>query len=204
MVGEPGETDGGLFGRGHHPISDEVLDVLTESQRLGFLGERSVIEAAEHSRGFVRGLSGVSGVVVDIGSGGGLPGLVLGHDRPDLQLLLVDRRAKRTDFLRRMVRRLGWTDRMTVQEADVQHLITQRPGAFDGVVARGFGPPEETLSMAAELVGPSGRIVISEPPAGDRWETTFLERLGLDRIDDRSDSVSVFERRGPSNVSRET
>lgn len=196
--------DGGLPDRGYQPISEEVLEVLTESQRLGFLGERSILEAAEHSRGFVRGLSGVSGVVVDIGAGGGLPGFVLGHDRPDLQLLLVDRRAKRTDFLRRMVRRLGWVDHMTVQEADVLHLITERPGAFDGVVARGFGPPEETLSLAAELMGPSGRIVISEPPAGDRWESTFLERLGLTRIDDRSDSVAVFESLRAPDVSRET
>ena len=48
-----------------------------------------------------------SGTVVDLGSGGGVPGLVIARARPDLRLVLVDRRAARTDHLPRLVRRLG-------------------------------------------------------------------------------------------------
>lgn len=186
------------------PIAEAVLDVLTESQILGFLGERSVAEAAEHSRGFVRALSGSSGRVIDIGAGGGLPGLVIAHDRPDLELVLVDRRSKRTDFLRRVVRRLGWNDRVAVQEADVEQVILREAGGFDSVVARGFGPPSETIRLASRLVRGGGRIVISEPPTGDRWEPELLEALGLIRLDDHTDSVSVFQPTDGSNASRET
>ena len=39
--------------------------------------------------------------VLDIGSGGGLPGLVIAHDRPDVHVTLIDRREKRTDLLQR-------------------------------------------------------------------------------------------------------
>ena len=46
--------------------------------------------------------------LVDLGSGGGLPGLVLADAYPERAITLVDRREKRTDFLRRAVRRLGW------------------------------------------------------------------------------------------------
>ena len=84
-------------------MSDEVLDVLAESQRLGFLGGRPIDEVVEHARSFVDALDGVTGTVIDIGAGGGVPGLVVAHDRPDLRLTMVDRRAKRTDFLQRMV-----------------------------------------------------------------------------------------------------
>ena len=44
--------------------------------------------------------------MLDIGSGGGLPGLVIAHDRPDVHVTLIDRREKRTDLLQRQVTRL--------------------------------------------------------------------------------------------------
>ena len=98
--------------------------------------------------------------MVDLGAGGGVPGLVIAHDRPDLRLTLVDRRSKRTDFLRRVVRRLRWSTRVDVVTADVEAVIGRRgPAAFDAAVARGFGPPDTTLRFATQLVRAGGRIV---------------------------------------------
>ncbi|MFK8022888.1 MAG: RsmG family class I SAM-dependent methyltransferase [Ilumatobacter sp.] len=173
------------------PFDPALLDVLTESQRLGFLGDRAVVDAAAHSRRFAGALEDVSGRVIDIGAGGGLPGLVVAHDRPDLELLLVDRRAKRTDFLQRSIRRLGWSDRIRVEAADVRQLI-QRGITGDAVIARGFGPPMETVGFAHQLTVPNGRIVISEPPASDRWDDTELGRMGIVRMNHDDDGVVVF------------
>ena len=170
----------------------DVRAVLDESQRLGFLGDRQISEVIEHARGFVTALDGVEGTVADLGSGGGVPGLVIAHDRPDLRLLLVDRRAKRTDFLDRMVRRLRWGDRVQVICADVEDLIGASR-SIDAAVARGFGPPEMTLSMASRLVRTGGRIVISEPPEGERWAPELTSELGVRRLDDDSGTVSIFE-----------
>lgn len=117
--------------------------------------------------------------MLDLGSGGGIPGLVVAHDLPDLHVTLLDRRAKRTDFLERVVRRLGWGDRVSVICADVESFLPTDP--FDAVVARGFGPPEFTLSAAARLVRPGGPMVISEPPGADRWDEDLLIRLGVRR-----------------------
>ena len=106
--------------------------------------------------------------MIDLGSGGGVPGLVIAHDRPDLHVTLLDRRTKRTDFLERSVRRLGWTERVSVV-APMSHRSTPTP-SFDAAVARGFGPPAETLTVAARLRDePVAHVVISEPPTGDRW-----------------------------------
>ncbi len=173
-------------------FDESVHRVLEEAQRLGFLGERDIDEVIDHARSFVDALDGVEGTVADIGSGGGVPGFVIAHDRPDLRMVLVDRRAKRTDFLDRMVRRLRWSDRVSVICSDVEEVIGA-DHAINAVVARGFGPPSVTLSMASRLVRPRGRIVISEPPEGERWPEEMLAELGVRRIDDGMGSVSIFE-----------
>ena len=160
----------------------DLMSVLTESQRLGFLGTRPIPEVIAHAQGFVAAVPQLARTVVDLGSGGGVPGLVIARDRPDLHVTLLDRRTKRTDFLERMVRRLGWHDRVTVVAADAARFADEHPRGFDVVVARGFGPPDVTLGYGAALVVPGGRIVISEPPTGDRWDPAGLDANHLVRV----------------------
>jgi 16S rRNA (guanine527-N7)-methyltransferase len=160
----------------------ELVAVLEDAQRLGFLGARPVSEVIEHARGFVRALRarGTVGSVLDLGSGGGVPGLVIAHDLPSTHVTLLDRRAKRTDALERVVRRLGWQQRVAVVCQDVDTFQPDTP--FDAVVARGFGPPEFTLSAAARFVRPGQVIVISDPPGVSRWDDQLLQHLGLHRL----------------------
>lgn len=147
------------------------MEALESSQRLGMLGERPVHEAVEHAGAFVAALVDVHGVVVDLGSGGGVPGLVVAVARPDLRVVLVDRRATRTDHLARLVRRLDLEAQVMVRRAEAMTLTL--PFVADAVVARSFGPPEVTARAAARLLGPGGLLVVSEPPdAEDRWTAT--------------------------------
>jgi 16S rRNA (guanine527-N7)-methyltransferase len=165
--------------------NDEVERTLHEalgtSQRLGFLGDRPIDEVIEHARAFVAALSDTTGAVIDLGAGGGVPGLVIALDRPDLQITLLDRRTKRTDFLSRTVRRLRLDDRVQVIAADTEDALRAGTGPFDGVVARGFGPPEITLRTARAFVATDGVIVISEPPVGDRWDPELPADVGVRR-----------------------
>jgi 16S rRNA (guanine527-N7)-methyltransferase len=188
---------------------DALREALTASQRSGFLGDRAIGDVIEHARAFVRALGDVdvdvavsaatatsgapSPSVLDLGAGGGVPGLVIANDRPDIRVTLLDRRAKRTDFLVRAVSRLGWTDRVTVVCTDVDEFAPPQP--FDAVVARGFGPPERTLIVGTRLIRAGGRVLISEPPDADRWPITLLEQVGVDRLSDSGDPVAVFRRR---------
>ncbi|HSM64924.1 MAG TPA: RsmG family class I SAM-dependent methyltransferase [Ilumatobacteraceae bacterium] len=179
------------------PVSNDgaLAGALTESQRLGFLGARPIAEVIDHARSFVVALDPLMAGdrVLDLGSGGGVPGLVIAHDRPDLRLVLVDRRTKRTDFLLRIVRRLGWDDHVEVLAEDASELAAQAPASFDAVVARGFGPPESTLTLATRLVRPGGWVVISEPPRGDRWAPELMASLGVERTA-ADGTVAVFRR----------
>jgi 16S rRNA (guanine527-N7)-methyltransferase len=184
------------------------LDALRTAQRFGLLGARPVEDVVEHAREFVRALAGIGAVstdapgsstgswaglptVVDLGSGGGIPGLVVAADRPDLSVTLVDRRQKCTDFLERAVAALEFRDRVTVRCCEAGTLIVAGE-QFDAVTARGFGPPSPTLRLAAKLVCPGGRIVISEPPEGSRWSSEPLDQLGL--AHHREGAVAVFTR----------
>jgi 16S rRNA (guanine527-N7)-methyltransferase len=163
-------------------VEKDLHEALGESQRLGFLGDRPIPDVVEHARHFVTALAGVTGSVLDLGSGGGVPGLVVAVDRPDLMVTLLDRRSKRTDFLSRIVRRMRLGDRVEVVSADLGDAIRDGLGQFDAVIARGFGPPTSTLHAACRCLAPGGLVVISEPPSGDRWDPTLLDELHVERV----------------------
>lgn len=173
-----------------------LLDALRSSQRLGMLGAGLVENVVDHSAAFVDALAATTGTVVDLGTGGGVPGLVIAWMRPDLRLLLVDRRARRTDHLRRLVARLELGHRVEVITADIAALGPAWSSRVEAVVARGFGPPVSTLRSALPLIVPTGIVVVSEPPEEslDRWPDTILAELGVERrISDPR--VAVFARR---------
>lgn len=174
----------------------ELVAALRDSQRLGMLGQRPVADAIAHAGAFVDALASVRGTVIDLGSGGGVPGLVIARRRPDLRLILVDRRARRTDHLRRLVGRLDLAARVEVLTIDATELGSLRPRTADAVVGRGFGPPETTLRIAAPLLRDGGLLVISEPPTSrpDRWPGPVLAALGLAAVPHPDRRVAVFRR----------
>ena len=118
---------------------------------------------------------------VDLGSGGGLPGLVVAARCPLLQVTLVERRARRADLLRRAVRALDLEQRVVVLDTDVAVVARQQPHAFDVVTARSFAAPAITARWASALLRPGGVLIVSEPPQDDteRWPTALLEGLSL-------------------------
>lgn len=160
-----------------------LVEVLERAQTEGALGTRAIPEVISHARAFVAALPPGVKNVVDLGSGAGIPGLVIALDRPEVQITLVDRRAKRVDALRRAVTALEWVARVTVLEADAHQLALDPAWARSCAVAvaRGFGPPKETLQAAASLVHPGGWVIISEPPddVPSRWDPQWLTDTGV-------------------------
>ena len=145
---------------------------------MGTLGDRPIPEVIDHARQFVAALETVTGRVMDIGTGAGVPGLIIADERPDLELVLVDRRTTRMDALRLGVAALGWSDRVEVITADIDDLgkSPEHCGQYDAVVCRGFGPPESTAPLARTLLKNGGSLIVSEPPSRDpsRWSETLL------------------------------
>lgn len=172
-----------------------LLRVLGEAQRIGTLGAAPCGEVIRHSAWFADALPTEVKRVIDLGSGAGVPGLIVAIIRPLLQITLVDRRAKCVDALHRAVSTLDLTGRVSVCRADVEHLsrLVGWQRNFDAAVSRGFGPPLKTLTWSTLFVRPGGVVVISEPPdeTPDRWGGIDLEDMGL-RGPQRLGPVAVF------------
>jgi 16S rRNA (guanine527-N7)-methyltransferase len=158
---------------------------LETARRLGFFGPRPVAEQIDHATAFAEVLE-VHGAgpapFLDLGSGGGLPGLVLASRWTDVTGTLLDASARRTAFLRQAVSTLGFADRITVAEGRAELLgrdATLR-SSFGLVVSRSFASPAVTAEVGGAFVGPGGILAVSEPADGvDRWPTEKLAELGF-------------------------
>ncbi|MHB8328638.1 MAG: RsmG family class I SAM-dependent methyltransferase [Acidimicrobiales bacterium] len=106
------------------------------------------------------------GSFLDLGSGGGLPGLVLAHHWAQCASVLLDSNERRVDALRQCVRQCGWEERVRVvhARAEVAARDPELRGALDVVVARSFGPPAVAAECAAPFLRVGGLLVVSEPP----------------------------------------
>ncbi len=160
--------------------SRTVADVLRTAQRLGTLGNRPIDEVIAHAMQFVDALDSGAREVIDLGTGAGVPGLVIAEARPDLNLTLVDRRQTRMDALQMAVAGLGWTSRVQVLTAEVATLGEDAEHAqrYDAVVCRGFAQPEITATLARPFLKNGGSLIVSEPPVFDpsRWPDELCQR----------------------------
>lgn len=173
-----------------------LLAALAAIQVRGAIGEASLAGAVAHADQFVTALPIAARSLADLGSGGGLPGLVIAVRRPDLAITLVERRASRADLLLRAIRALDLTERVTVLADDVRVLGARSRASFDAVTARSFAAPPITARWAGELLRSGGVLVVSEPPDDDpmRWPADTLAAAGL-RDDGRVAGVRRFVRR---------
>jgi 16S rRNA (guanine527-N7)-methyltransferase len=127
-------------------------------------------------------MPGFSGSFCDLGSGGGIPGLVLLECWPDAQATLLDGSTRRCAFLSEALTEMGIEGRAAVLEGRAETIgHTAARESFDLVVARSFAAPPVTAECAAPLLRINGILVVAEPPAGGaaRWSEAGLELLGL-------------------------
>jgi 16S rRNA (guanine527-N7)-methyltransferase len=122
-------------------------------------------------------------MALDLGSGGGLPGLPLACLWSATRWILLDGSQTRADFLRHAVTELGLTNRVAVvgERAEVAGRGELR-GTFDCVVARSFAGPASTAECGSPFLRVGGRLVVAEPPGGhpERWDPSGVALLGLE------------------------
>ncbi|MHB8437736.1 MAG: RsmG family class I SAM-dependent methyltransferase [Acidimicrobiales bacterium] len=187
----------------------ELLGALERAHSFGFYGDGPLEPQIDHALGFARVLAleststtdshGPMGPTsfLDLGSGGGLPGLILAWRWPESTAILLDAHQRRTEFLGECVERLGWGDRVEVVRARAE-LAGRDPrlrGTQPLVVARSFGRPAVVAECGAPFLEIGGLLVVSEPPRErgpgiedapdtsihpDRWPPEPLGRLGLE------------------------
>lgn len=110
--------------------------------------------------------------VLDLGSGAGLPGLVVALARPDLRVQLVEPQLRRARFLRECRDDLGVP--VEVVHARAQDLTACRQA--DTVVARAVRPLASLVPLAMPLLTPGGRLLAIK---GDRVEEELMAADGV-------------------------
>jgi 16S rRNA (guanine527-N7)-methyltransferase len=105
------------------------------------------------------------GAVADVGSGAGLPGLVWGVARPDLQVVLLEPRQKRAAFAERAALQLRIPNvRVDALRAEEACGRPEYAGKFDVVVARAVAAPAAVLRMARGLLKEGGTLAVPVRP----------------------------------------
>lgn len=94
--------------------------------------------------------------VLDVGAGGGLPGIVLAIARPDMNVSLIDTVHKKTAFLTQVKAELGLAN-VTVHTARVEQL--QAPHQFDVITSRAFADLADFVNWSGHLLAPGGCFI---------------------------------------------
>jgi 16S rRNA (guanine527-N7)-methyltransferase len=93
--------------------------------------------------------------VLDVGAGGGLPGIVLAIARPDMKVSLIDTVHKKTAFLTQVKAELELTN-VTVYTMKVQDL---QAGPFDVITSRAFADLSDFVNWSGHLLAEGGQFI---------------------------------------------
>ena len=104
-----------------------------------------------------------AGLVVDVGSGAGFPGLVLACARPDLELRLIEARRRRASFLGEAIRTIPLAHARVLEARAEIVADSEIVGRAAVVIARALRV-DAFLPLAARLVAPGGVVIAMQTP----------------------------------------
>jgi 16S rRNA (guanine527-N7)-methyltransferase len=125
--------------------------------------------------------------VLDVGSGGGLPGIVLAIVRPDMKVSMIDTVHKKTAFLTQVKAELGLAN-VTVYTARVEQL--QVSDKFDVITSRAFADLSDFVNWSSHLLADGGRYIALKGVAPKdeqeripaEWQVTGVQPLDVPRL----------------------
>lgn len=140
---------------------------------------------------------------VDVGTGGGLPGIVWGICRPDAKGVLLDSIGKKVALVREMASQLGCVNLTTVN-ARSEDFAAQRREAFDVATARALASAPLLAEYLTPLVKVGGRLVAFKgenvrdelAAAGSAWQKLGLSppRLEAYEISGKQRYLVIWEK----------
>lgn len=145
---------------------------------------RSVVGRLSHPEG-IR--------IMDVGTGGGFPGLIWRLLEPRLQMTLVDRISRKIHFLEKMVVRLG-LDRVELIEGDTQQLCKKEKlhEAFDIVVAMAVASPELLGPEIDPMLQTPGYFCTRRASSETVISSRVSKRLRLHTRTDETDGIYIL------------
>lgn len=137
------------------------------------------LHLADSLSGLVLASLGQAGTIVDLGSGGGFPGLPLAVARPECAVTLVESERRKAGWLARASADLP-NVRIVAERAE--RLAVDERERWSAATARALGPLATTVELAAPLVAVGGTLVVWRAGRNRRNEAAAAkacEQLGL-------------------------
>jgi len=147
-----------LYGEALGTIESYVSVLATRGVEWGLIGPREVPRLWERhvlNSVAIAGLIASGATVADVGSGAGLPGIPLAVLRPDLDVVLLEPKVRRADFLTQAVDELGLGDRVRVVRARAE----EHRATYDVVTCRAVAPLGQLLGWTSRLFLPDGELL---------------------------------------------
>ena len=96
--------------------------------------------------------------ILDIGSGAGLPGLIIAINQPKTQITMSEKNKKKAYFIRKMIHTLQLTNATILDKATTPNLITENK--FDVITARALATAPTIIKMSHHLLNKGGKFVL--------------------------------------------
>ena len=144
----------------------------------------------EDSLRAVEVLSGFAGSIVDVGSGGGAPGIPLAVALPAREVTLLEANGRKCEFLRRWAPPNARVVQGRVEEQDVD--------AYGVAVAKALAPPPVAAEWCLPLVRPGGAAILWVGPSADAGAVARVaEQLGS-RLVESPPGLIVLRKQAPT------
>lgn len=149
-----------LLGDGADVVRAFAADLAARGETLGLIGPlepprlwtRHILNSA-----LLAPLVAAEATLADVGSGAGLPGVVVAAIRPDVQVTLIEPMGRRADWLTEQASRLGLSN-VAVLRARAEDVRPRR--SYDQVTARAVGALRTLIPLTAALVRPGGELLL--------------------------------------------
>ena len=125
-------------------------------------------------------------IVIDVGSGGGLPGVPVAIALPHVRVTLLEATGKKANFLGECVEQLGLQNVQVVQDrAETVGQSRTHRQHYDAAICRAIGPMRELLEYTLPLVAVGGRVLAMKGPKAEaelRQASDALSKLGAGEL----------------------
>ena len=124
--------------------------------------KKNVLDLIEDAKLFLNGINFLPGLnILDLGTGGGIPGIILAIHHPEVNFALVDSIQKKINVVTDIAKRMELQNVKTIcsraEELTGKSLFA--PKSFDYAVSRSVAVLQDLCSWSKELVKPGGKLV---------------------------------------------
>jgi 16S rRNA (guanine527-N7)-methyltransferase len=169
-----------------------LADLVATPGLTAVAGEEARRVHVEESLAAVDVVRRFEGPIVDVGSGGGAPGIPLAHTLPDREVTLLEATRRKCDFLERWAQELP-NARVICGRAEEQPL-----DSWGVAVAKALAPPPVAAEWCLPLVAPGGAAVLYVGPTAQADRVALVAQTLAAELDESPPGLLVLRKLGPT------